>query len=66
VVDELTCSGCGRAGTAADTASGWSLTTQPRPVGVTRPRTCDERRITALCPSCARQALLDLEARLDP
>jgi hypothetical protein len=64
VDDELTCTRCGRGGTAADVATGWSLSTPPRPTGSAGPR--EPGPVTALCPVCARDHVRDLEARLDP
>ncbi|MGY1605110.1 hypothetical protein [Geodermatophilus sp. SYSU D00815] len=64
--EELTCTGCGRAGDAGDVAAGWSLSRPARATGRTGPRTSDELRTTALCPHCARRHVRDLEARLDP
>ncbi|SFL67836.1 hypothetical protein [Geodermatophilus ruber] len=64
--DELRCALCGRTGTAADAASGWSLSVPPRATGAQdggRPR---PDRVTALCAECARRSVRDLEARLDP
>ena len=61
--DRLTCAHCGRAGSAADAATGWSVSTPPRPTGSTQPRSAEVR---ALCPACARSSLRDLEGRLDP
>jgi endogenous inhibitor of DNA gyrase (YacG/DUF329 family) len=62
---ELVCSSCGRAGTTAELASGWTVSRPPRPTGADRPRTAEEERLTALCPDCARRSVRDLEARLD-
>ena len=61
--ETLTCAHCGRSGTPADAALGWSVSTPPRPTGSTGPRPTDVR---ALCPDCARAALRDLEGKLDP
>ena len=66
MADELSCSECGRAGTAADVAAGWSLSVPPRPVGSAGPRPAEQQGVTALCPGCARRLVRDLEARLDP
>jgi len=66
VPDELRCSRCGSAAGAGEAAAGWSLTRPPRATGRTGPRTPAEDRLTMLCPGCARSALRDLEARLDP
>ena len=65
VPDVLSCTGCGRTGTAADVGTGWSLSSAPRATGRTE-RTPDEERVTALCPDCARRHVRDVEARLDP
>ncbi|MGY1592734.1 hypothetical protein ACI79D_12200 [Geodermatophilus sp. SYSU D00708] len=62
--DDLSCARCGRRGTAADVATGWSSSTPPRPTGSTGPR--EPGPLTVLCPACAREHLRDLEARLDP
>jgi hypothetical protein len=64
VSDELHCSVCGRAGSAAEVALGWSVSTPPRPVGSTAPP--DREATTALCPDCARRYVRDIEGRLDP
>jgi hypothetical protein len=64
VPEELRCTGCGRAGSADQAASGWSLSTPPRPVGSTAPRAAGTT--TALCPDCARRHVRDIEGRLDP
>jgi hypothetical protein len=61
---ELFCSSCGRTGTTAELASGWTVSRLPRPTGADRPRTAEEERTTALCPACARRDVRDLEARL--
>ena len=61
--EPLSCAHCGREGTPADLALGWSVSTPPRPTGSTAPRSTDVR---ALCPDCARAALRDLEGKLDP
>ena len=58
-----TCAHCGRVGTPADVALGWSVSTPPRPTGSTGPPPTDVR---ALCPGCARAALRDLEGKLEP
>ncbi|MCV2488667.1 hypothetical protein OF117_04765 [Geodermatophilus sp. YIM 151500] len=60
---QFTCLRCGRRGTPDDVATGWSLSTPPRPTGSDAPR---EETVTALCPACARDAVRDLEGRLDP
>jgi hypothetical protein len=65
IPDEVSCAGCGRRGTAADLATGWSLSTPPRATG-TSGRTAEQERLTALCPDCVRRSVRDLEARLDP
>jgi len=62
--EELRCSMCGRAGTAAEAALGWSVSTPPRPVGSTGPP--NRAATTALCPECARRSVRDIEGRLDP
>jgi len=59
----LTCAHCGREGTPADAALGWSVSTPPRPTGSTGPRPTEVR---VLCLDCARAALRDLEGKLDP
>ena len=61
--EQLRCAHCGRAGTPADVALGWSVSTPPRPTGSTGPRSTEVR---ALCPGCARAVLRDLEGKLDP
>jgi endogenous inhibitor of DNA gyrase (YacG/DUF329 family) len=66
VSGDVHCASCGRPGSAADLAAGWSVSRPPRPTGATRPRTAAEERTTALCPDCARRLVRDLEARLDP
>ncbi|HEX2072857.1 MAG TPA: hypothetical protein VHF92_03655 [Geodermatophilus sp.] len=63
-VDALVCARCRRSGTAADVATGWSLSVPPRPTGSTGERAPEQ--LTVLCPDCARDCLRDLEARLDP
>lgn len=63
---DVSCASCGRPGTTADLAAGWSVSRRPRPTGAARPRTAEEERTTALCPDCARRLVRDLEARLDP
>jgi hypothetical protein len=65
VPDELVCSGCGRAGSPADLATGWSVSSPPRPTGSTA-RTAEQEQVTVLCPECARRWVRDVEARLDP
>jgi hypothetical protein len=65
VPEELHCTGCGRRGTAADVALGWSLSSAPRATGRID-RTPEQERVTALCPDCARRHVRDVEARLDP
>ena len=65
VPDQLSCAGCGRQGTAADVATGWSLSSQPRATGRTQ-RTPEQERLTALCSDCARLHVRDVEARMDP
>jgi hypothetical protein len=65
VPDQLSCTGCGRAGHAADVATGWSLSSPPRATGRSE-RTPEQERVTALCPDCARSSVRDVEARLDP
>jgi hypothetical protein len=65
VPEELLCAGCGRPGSPADLATGWSVSSPPRPTGSTA-RTPDQERVTVLCPDCARRWVRDLEARLDP
>lgn len=62
---DVHCDSCGRPGTAADLATGWSVSRPPRPTGPARARTAAEERTTALCPDCARRHVRDLEARLD-
>jgi hypothetical protein len=62
----LVCSQCGRTGTAADLAAGWTVARAAHPTGADRPRTAEEERTTALCPDCARRLVRELEARLDP
>lgn len=65
VPDELSCAVCGRTGTAADIATGWSVSSPPRATGRVE-RFPDEERVSALCPPCARRHVRDVEARLDP
>ena len=60
--EPLTCAHCGREATPAAAATGWSVSTPPRPTGSTEPRSTEVR---ALCPACARAALRDLEGKLD-
>ncbi|MBB3086043.1 hypothetical protein [Geodermatophilus sabuli] len=60
----LVCAGCGRTGGARDVATGWAMSTPLRPTGATSAR--EPGPLTALCPSCARERVRDLEARLDP
>jgi hypothetical protein len=62
--DQLSCDRCARTGTAADVASGWSVSTPPRPTGSSG--SFEGGPITMLCPDCARRLVRDLEARLDP
>jgi len=62
--DQLRCDRCPTTGTAADVATGWSVSSPPRPTGSTA--TADAGPITMLCPECARHLVRDLEARLDP
>ena len=62
----LVCAQCGRTGTAADLAAGWTVSRAARPTGAHRPRTAEEERTTVLCPACARRLVRDLEARVDP
>ncbi|GAA3153434.1 hypothetical protein GCM10010531_00430 [Blastococcus jejuensis] len=57
------CAHCGRAGTPADVATGWSMSSPPRPTGSTA---AADPQVTALCPDCARRVLRDLEGKLDP
>jgi len=61
----LVCSQCGRTGTPAELAAGWTVSRAARPTGADRPRTAEEERTTALCPDCARRLVRDLEAKLD-
>jgi hypothetical protein len=61
--ESTTCAHCARAGTPADVALGWSVSTPPRATGSAAPRSAEVR---ALCPDCARAVLRDLEAQLDP
>jgi hypothetical protein len=63
VPDRFRCALCGRAGTPADVATGWSMSSPPRPTGSSG---AGGDRVTALCPECARRSLRDTEARLDP
>jgi hypothetical protein len=49
----LTCRLCARPGSGTDLLA-WSTAREP------------DGRATALCPSCARQHVRDIEARLDP
>ncbi|MGY1662107.1 hypothetical protein ACI78Q_12900 [Geodermatophilus sp. SYSU D00705] len=62
--EHLVCAACGRTGTPADVATGWSMSTPPRPTGSTAARA--HGPLTALCPACARDRVRHLEARLDP
>lgn len=65
VPERLRCALCGRTGSPADLATGWSLSVPPRPTGAgDRPQA--DRPVTMLCPDCARGSLRDTEARLDP
>jgi hypothetical protein len=64
VSDELRCSRCGRVGSVAEAALGWSVSIPPRPVGSTAAP--DRRATTAFCPDCARRFVRDFEGRLDP
>ena len=57
------CAHCGRAGSAADVATGWSVSRPPRPTGFTA---AADETLTALCPDCARRVLRDLEGKLGP
>jgi hypothetical protein len=59
----LSCAHCAHEGAPGDVALGWSVSTPPRPTGSTGPRPTEVR---ALCPDCAREALRDLEGKLDP
>ena len=61
--DALTCAHCGRTGTGADLVAGWSVSRLPRPTGTALP---PPRETRALCPTCARSVLRDLEGKLDP
>jgi hypothetical protein len=61
--EQFACDHCGRTGTPADAATGWSVSTPPRATGSTE---AADQRVTALCPDCARVVLRDLEGRLDP
>ncbi len=61
--DRFDCAHCGRAGTPGEVATGWSVSTSPRPTGSTADA---DERVTALCPDCARRVLRDLEGKLDP
>jgi hypothetical protein len=62
--EQLRCDRCARTGTAAEVATGWSVSTPPRPTGSTH--TAADGPIAMLCPDCARRLVRDLEARLDP
>jgi hypothetical protein len=62
---QLICTQCGRTGTPAELATGWTVSRAARPTGTLRPRTAEEERTTALCPDCARRLVRDLEAKLD-
>jgi hypothetical protein len=65
--EDVVCAACGRRGTAADVAMGWSLAVPPRPTGAQQEeRTAATARVTALCPDCLRRSVRDVEARLDP
>lgn len=65
VPDKLSCAVCGRTGTAADVATGWSISRPPLATGRAE-RAPDEERVSALCPDCARRHVRAVEARLDP
>ncbi|MGY1637778.1 hypothetical protein ACI78V_14120 [Geodermatophilus sp. SYSU D00742] len=60
----LVCAACGRTGTPADVATGWSMSTPPRPTGAREAR--PPGPLSALCPECLRRSVRDVEARLDP
>jgi hypothetical protein len=45
-------------------ATGWSVSTPPRPTGSTQ--AAGDGPVFMLCPDCARRLVRDLEARLDP
>ena len=64
--EQLDCARCARTGSAAELATGWSVSVPPRPTGSTQPRAESGEEIRMLCPDCARHAVRDLEARLDP